>query len=273
MRFVTRHSYRRGLDGTRVSQLHADWQQSFEAVTQWQEKGFEKPKFHQGEHLELALDQFGPFRAFWCMPWEGFLQLLKHMFEISNWKTAPYTVCKHWATKSVMHYRDPARASWYARHARHTPRTPRRTRHTRRKPHTPRPARAATRATPMMHPAGVSLRDSPSQRKVRPSWAPSTGEGASDTHGPPRAPGRQINSSLPVRTAEAPHTNTSVGRQSHWTSGNHIRTTPDPLLIAKLRYLFGFRPGKESLAKFEKAAGTWTNSRRWREPRLNTKPR
>ena len=139
MRFVTRHSYRRGLDGTRVSQLHADWQQSFEAVTQWQEKGFEKPKFHQGEHLELALDQFGPFRAFWCMPWEGFLQLLKHMFEISNWKTAPYTVCKHWATKSVMHYRDPARASWYARHARHTPRTPRRTRHTRRKPHTPPP--------------------------------------------------------------------------------------------------------------------------------------
>ena len=204
MRFVTRHSYRRGLDGARVSQLHADWQQSFEAVTQWQEKGFEKPKFHQGEHLELALDQFGPFRAFWCMPWEGFLQLLKHMFEISNWKTAPYTVCKHWATKSVMHYRDPARASWYARHARHTPRTPRRTRHTRRKPHTPRPARAATRATPMMHPAGVSLRDSPSQRKVRPSWAPSTGEGASDTHGPPRAPGRQINSSLPVRIAEAP---------------------------------------------------------------------
>ena len=55
-----------------------------------------------------------------------------------------------------------------------------------------------------MHPAGVSLRDSPSLRKVRPSWAPSTGEGASDTHGPPRAPGRQINSSLPVRIAEAP---------------------------------------------------------------------
>ena len=56
----------------------------------------------------------------------------------------------------------------------------------------------------MTHPAGVSLRDSPSLRKVRPSRAPSTGEGASDTHGPPRAPGRQINSSLPVRIAEAP---------------------------------------------------------------------
>ena len=58
----------------------------------------------------------------------------------------------------------------------------------------------------MTHSAGVSLRDSPSLRKLRPSRAPSTGEGASDTHGPPRAPGRQINSSLPVQTAEAPPT-------------------------------------------------------------------
>ena len=114
VRFVTRDSYRRGSDGARVSKLHAEWQKSFEAVPQWQEKGYEKPKFHQGEHLEEALDQFGPFRAFWCMPWEAFLQVLKRMFEISNWKTAPYTVCKHWATKSVMHYRDPARESWYA---------------------------------------------------------------------------------------------------------------------------------------------------------------
>lgn len=35
------------------------------------------------------------------------------MFDMSNWKSAPYTVGTHWATKSVMHYRDPARGSWY----------------------------------------------------------------------------------------------------------------------------------------------------------------
>jgi hypothetical protein len=48
-----------------------------------------------------------------CMPWEGFLPILKSMFLMCNWKSAPYTVGKHWAAKSVMHYRDPARRSWY----------------------------------------------------------------------------------------------------------------------------------------------------------------
>ena len=48
-----------------------------------------------------------------CMPWEGFLPVLKHMFGMCNWKSAPYTVGKHWAAKSVLHYRDPARCSWY----------------------------------------------------------------------------------------------------------------------------------------------------------------
>ena len=48
-----------------------------------------------------------------CMPWEGFLPILKHMFGMCNWKSAPYTVGKHWAAKSVLHYRDPARCSWY----------------------------------------------------------------------------------------------------------------------------------------------------------------
>jgi len=48
------------------------------------------------------------------MSWEAFLQLLKKMFRICNWQSAPYTVAKHWAAKSVMHYRDPARGSWFS---------------------------------------------------------------------------------------------------------------------------------------------------------------
>ena len=36
------------------------------------------------------------------------------MFDMTNWISAPHTVGTHWATKSVMHYRDPARGSWYA---------------------------------------------------------------------------------------------------------------------------------------------------------------
>jgi len=35
------------------------------------------------------------------------------MFKMCNYKSASYTVGKFWATKSVMHYRDRARASWH----------------------------------------------------------------------------------------------------------------------------------------------------------------
>jgi len=35
------------------------------------------------------------------------------MFEMCNYKSGPYSVAKHWATKSVLHYRDPARGVWY----------------------------------------------------------------------------------------------------------------------------------------------------------------
>ena len=47
------------------------------------------------------------------MFWEAQLKLYKKMFRMCNWKSPATTVAKHWATKSVMHYRDPNRASWY----------------------------------------------------------------------------------------------------------------------------------------------------------------
>ena len=46
------------------------------------------------------------------MPWEAFLQVLKHMFDAGNWLTPCYSVCCAWATKAVMHYRDPSRTVW-----------------------------------------------------------------------------------------------------------------------------------------------------------------
>lgn len=63
--------------------------------------------------MSAALEEFGPFRGYWCLPWEAYIQILKRMFNMTNWKAAPYTVARNWATKSVMHYRDPARGSWY----------------------------------------------------------------------------------------------------------------------------------------------------------------
>ena len=82
-------------------------------MPQWQDAGFEKPKFHPALHLAESLDEFGPLRAFWCMSFEGYLKVLKPMFRMCNWKNAPTRVAKHWQTKAVMHYRDPQRGSWY----------------------------------------------------------------------------------------------------------------------------------------------------------------
>ena len=145
-RFSVRRSFVRGIDSERIDALNNKFLAAFEAVPQWQDAGYEKPKFHPAAHLGESLDEFGPFRAFWCMPWEAFLQVralptrtcapslsascrtsshwptaprrafaqvLKRMFDMCNWRSAPHTVCIHWATKSVMHYRDPARGSWY----------------------------------------------------------------------------------------------------------------------------------------------------------------
>ena len=57
----------------------AAFNRAFEKVPQWQ--GYEKPKMHLLTHLREALEEFGPWRGFWCMPWESFLQLLKKMFK------------------------------------------------------------------------------------------------------------------------------------------------------------------------------------------------
>ena len=108
VRHVFTHEDRHELD-----RLYADFLIAFENVSQWQDQGFEKPKFHPGIHLGDVLEEFGPFRAYWCPPWEAFLQPLKRMFLMTNWKSAPYDAAVNWATKSVMHYRDPSRCAWH----------------------------------------------------------------------------------------------------------------------------------------------------------------
>ena len=47
------------------------------------------------------------------MPSEGFIPVLKKMFLASNnWQSSPTQVARAWATKAVMHYRDPSRIAW-----------------------------------------------------------------------------------------------------------------------------------------------------------------
>jgi hypothetical protein len=84
---------------------------AFEAVSDWD--GYEKPKLHLLDHLEDALNEYGPFISFHCISWESYVQVLKRLFDMTNYKSAPVSVCKTWAMKAVLHYRDPSRASWY----------------------------------------------------------------------------------------------------------------------------------------------------------------
>ena len=65
-------------------------------------KGFLRPKHHATRHLPEALLRFGPLRLFWCLPFEAFLQVLKGMFEMTNYKSAPFTVCSFWSMKTAL---------------------------------------------------------------------------------------------------------------------------------------------------------------------------
>ena len=60
-----------------------------------------------------VLGELGPLHHYNCLWGEAYIQIMKAMFRMTNWKSAPYDVAVHWATKSVMHYRDPKRGSWY----------------------------------------------------------------------------------------------------------------------------------------------------------------
>jgi hypothetical protein len=109
--FVVHHSYDAASAPAEIDRLVEAFDLQFQQVEEW--RGYEKPKMHPFSHLSTALREFGPWRCYWCFPWEGFLQLLKRAFEMTNYKSAAYTVGLFWAAKSVMHYRDAARISWY----------------------------------------------------------------------------------------------------------------------------------------------------------------
>jgi hypothetical protein len=94
-----------------VQVLYDDFMHAVELVPQW--KGRQKPKFHLPDHLADALKEQGPWRAYWCMWGEGFLQYLKALFEMTNYKGAAVTVATLWAAKAVQRYRNPHRTAWH----------------------------------------------------------------------------------------------------------------------------------------------------------------
>jgi hypothetical protein len=113
LRFVLQREVCAATGKQRVRALVQEFYALFSSVPEWQDGGYEKPKMHLLHELGQALAEFGPWRSFWCMPWEAFLQVVKRIFDGTNYNNGPFAVCTFWAAKSVIRYRDSKRRSWY----------------------------------------------------------------------------------------------------------------------------------------------------------------
>jgi hypothetical protein len=109
--FLLQHVYDSAIDKKKLQALVKDHLKKFEAVEEWQQYG--KPKLHLVTHLEELFDDVGVFRTAWCMWGEAFVQVLKRMFEMTNFKNATTSVHTFWIYKAVQHWKDPKRATWY----------------------------------------------------------------------------------------------------------------------------------------------------------------
>lgn len=108
--FCLKHEFSRA-DRDRVEELTQKYLKAFRAVPQYDQ--WEKPKHHFLEHLRKYLERFGPFRGYWCMPWEAFLQVLKRMFNMTNYKSAPRTVANMWSLKAALTLESDVPRQWY----------------------------------------------------------------------------------------------------------------------------------------------------------------
>lgn len=69
---VLQHAYA-ATEADELATLIAKFLDAFDSVPEYAD--LDRPKHHFTEHLVRALLDFGPFRGFWCMPFEGFLQV------------------------------------------------------------------------------------------------------------------------------------------------------------------------------------------------------
>jgi len=95
--FCLQHEFVWPRDKAVCDMLVRTYLDAFHAVPHY--AGFEIPKHHIIKHLSKYLDLYGPFRQSWCMPYEAFLQLLKSMFNMSNYLNAPMAVIRLFAAR------------------------------------------------------------------------------------------------------------------------------------------------------------------------------
>ena len=69
-------------DADRLSTLIKEHADAFDDVEEYDD--LDRPKHHFQKHLVQALRNFGPFRGFWCFPFEAFMQVTCCLFPFSN---------------------------------------------------------------------------------------------------------------------------------------------------------------------------------------------
>ena len=99
--FVLRHSFTPA-DLDTLDVLINDYDAKFHLAY----KGaYRRPKHHMLRHLRKYIELYGPPRAFWCMSGEAFLQRLKKLFKVCNYKSAPNTVLTMWNQRRALRFR------------------------------------------------------------------------------------------------------------------------------------------------------------------------
>lgn len=96
--FCLRYSYHATTAGDTLDGLISDYELKFDSAY-GAGSAYSKPKHHTLRHLRKYLEAWGPFRQFWCMPFESFLLLLKRMLESTNWLTPAFDMANGWAQR------------------------------------------------------------------------------------------------------------------------------------------------------------------------------
>ena len=103
--FCMRDAYESATMRAELTFLIKTHRDAFDKVPEY--VGLERPKHHFLDHLGGALARFGPFRLYWCMPWEGNLKLVNQIVNMNNYKSVAASSLDFWSMRSALQLRRP----------------------------------------------------------------------------------------------------------------------------------------------------------------------
>ena len=98
--YCMRDSYDRVNGPRELTKRIETHRKAFDEVGEYIE--LERPKHHFMDHLVAALERHGPFRLYWCMPWEGNLSLITRIMNMNNYKSVAGATLDFWSMRSAL---------------------------------------------------------------------------------------------------------------------------------------------------------------------------